>query len=317
MVQQLSLAKTFLLAAWAEALVYGFLCCIFGATMYVYFSSTYSSSRRDRHSTIMIMISAVMFFIATFHLAMNCFRLLRGYVDDRLAPGGPVGYIGDLRKWDHILKDTLYATQENLGSAAAIYRCWVLWNYNLKVVLLPCILLFINIAAGYIVCGTYSSVDPTATVFNPRLAQWIKTFYSIAVVLNIITTGLMSYRIWGAHKRLTNHGVVQGRLLSILRILIESAALQLIVEIVLLGLYCGNINAQYIFLECVTSIVAITFNTITVRIKLNAAMEGAKSPASSNQENQVQTIGSTPMRRIHVNINREVDDDIDMYKNNP
>lgn len=68
----------------------------------------------------MIIISAVMFFIATFHLAMNCFRLLRGYVDDRLAPGGPVGYIGDLRKWDHILKDTLYATQENLGSAAAV-----------------------------------------------------------------------------------------------------------------------------------------------------------------------------------------------------
>lgn len=68
----------------------------------------------------MIIISAVMFFIATFHLVMNAYRLVRGYVDDRLAPGGPVAYIGNLRLWDHILKDTLYATQENLGSAAAV-----------------------------------------------------------------------------------------------------------------------------------------------------------------------------------------------------
>lgn len=66
------------------------------------------------------MISAIMFFMATFHLAMNGYRLLRGYADERLSPGGPVAYIGNLKLWDHILKDTIYATQENLGSAAAV-----------------------------------------------------------------------------------------------------------------------------------------------------------------------------------------------------
>lgn len=93
MVGQLSLEKTFLLAAWMEVRtsisnftcavlnikpilpghslwqviisievivdpetdsILGFLCCIFGATMYVYFSSTYSriGSKRDRHTTV-------------------------------------------------------------------------------------------------------------------------------------------------------------------------------------------------------------------------------------------------------------------------
>lgn len=60
--------------------------------------------------------------MATFHLAMNGFRLIRGYADFRDADGGPVAYIGNLRRWDHILKDTIYATQENLGSAAAVCR---------------------------------------------------------------------------------------------------------------------------------------------------------------------------------------------------
>ncbi|KAH9474995.1 hypothetical protein JR316_0012094 [Psilocybe cubensis] len=289
---QLSLEKTFLLATFIES---------------------------------MIVISAFMFFMATFHLSMNGYRLLRGYADNRLSPGGPVGYIGNLKLWDHILKDTIYATQENLGSAAAIYRAWVLWNFDYRVILLPVVLLLVNIGthngsaffecamlftlqlgAGYVVCGTYSSVDPTATVFLPRLTQWIKTFYSVAVVLNIITTALMGWRIYITHKRSANYNVGQGRLLSILRILVESAALQLIIEIVLLALYCSNIDAQYILLES-----AITFNSITVRIKLQSAAENMKTMQTSNghTHNPVQTIGSIPMKRIHVNIDREVDDD--------
>lgn len=65
----------------------------------------------------------------------------------------------------------------------------------------------------------------------------------------------MSYRIYITHKRSANYNIGQGRLLSILRILVESAALQLIVEIVLLSLYASDINAQYILLESVTPIV--------------------------------------------------------------
>jgi len=51
---------------------------------------------------------------------MNAYRLQAGYVDHAFTQGGPAAYIGNLRPWDHILKDTLYATQENLGSAAAV-----------------------------------------------------------------------------------------------------------------------------------------------------------------------------------------------------
>lgn len=68
----------------------------------------------------MIGISSLMFFIATWHLIMNAYRMVEGYVDYALAPGGAVAYIGNLVPWHHILKDTLYATQEILGSAAAV-----------------------------------------------------------------------------------------------------------------------------------------------------------------------------------------------------
>ncbi|KAJ3891020.1 hypothetical protein GG344DRAFT_48182 [Lentinula edodes] len=268
----------------------------------------------------MIGISMLMFFIATWHLAMNAYRMVEGYVDHSLAPGGAVAYIGNLRPWHHILKDTLYATQENLGSAAAIYRCWVLWSHDWKIIMFPSILLMVNIGmyrlqflsvislievkplslvAGYMVCGLYSTVSPTETVFDARLTTWIKIFYSLAVVLNIITTSLMSYRIWRTHQQSSTYVSSSSQLMPIMRILVESAALQLFVETVLLALYSNDINAQYILLES-----AITFNAITIRIKLQSISMGGGSKFSSN--GATQTIGSMPMRRIQVNIASDI-----------
>ncbi|KAF8830880.1 hypothetical protein HHX47_DHR1000273 [Lentinula edodes] len=267
--------------------------------------------------TVMIGISSLMFFIATWHLIMNAYRMVEGYVDYALAPGGAVAYIGNLVPWHHILKDTLYATQEILGSAAAIYRCWVLWGHNWKIILFPLTLLIVNTVAGYMVCGLYSKVSPTDTVFASSLTVWIKIFYTLAVVLNIITTSLMGYRIWSTHRtsaRFASHrnhnnssgGNNNSRLLPILRILVESAALQLIVEIVLLALYCEDINAQYILLESVASIVGITFNAITIRIKFQSIRSAASRNISSN--GAMHTVGSMPMRHIQVNIAKDVEE---------
>lgn len=51
---------------------------------------------------------------------MNGYRLIEGFTEHAFTPGGPVAYFGNLRTWDHVLKDTLYATQEILGNAAAV-----------------------------------------------------------------------------------------------------------------------------------------------------------------------------------------------------
>lgn len=46
-----------------------------------------------------------------------------------------------------------------------------------------------------------------------------------------------------------------GGLLSVIRILIESAALQLIAELILLAFYSADMNAQFIMLEAITPLV--------------------------------------------------------------
>ncbi|KAG6808434.1 hypothetical protein H0H92_004129 [Tricholoma furcatifolium] len=198
--------------------------------------------------------------------------------------------------------------EENLGSAAAIYRCWVLWNKDWRVTALPIALLLMNTVVGYYICSTYASIDPTATVFNYRLDRGIKTFYSTAVVLNVTTTGLLSWRIYMTHRSSSVFNAVKkGYLLSVLQILLESAALQFIVEAVLLILYCSIMSAQYMVLESVVSIVGITYMAIALRLRLHMVSESNSQMSTSRGTSQVQTIGSVPMQRIHINIKQDVE----------
>lgn len=252
----------------------------------------------------MFSCGVVFFVLATLHLGMNCFRMVKGYVE---SPEGPVAYIGDLRPWDHIFKDTLYATQEILGDGVAIYRCWVIWSRDWRVTVVPLMLWIVSIISGYTVCGLYPTVNPQDTVFNPRLAHWITTFYSIAVVQSAITTGLMAYRIWLTDRRSALYRTASSNLLPVVRILIESASLQFVVEVLLLSLYSANLNAQYILLEIVTPLVGITFAAITIRLSLrmSSTLHTSKH-ALSHQSEPIATIGSLPMRPIAVNITKDI-----------
>ncbi|KAL4255970.1 hypothetical protein AB1N83_011465 [Pleurotus pulmonarius] len=309
---QLPLDMTFLLAAWLESLAYGFFLCLFCGTMLFNFGSGHQN---DVHGRVMVGISCVMFFISTWHLAMNGFRLLQGFALHAGDVGGPLTYLGNMRMWDHIMKDTLYATQEILGNAAGIYRCFILWNSDWRVIALPLLLLVGSIVSGYTVCARYTQVDPTVTIFHPWVKSWLEAFYSIAVVQNVMTTALMAFRIWRTSAKSAQYKT-ENALLPVVRILIESAALQLVVEIVLLVLYARDVNAQYILLELVTPTVGITFNAITIRIKLRAMSKSANSTAFSRSD-QVQTIGSVPMKRIQVDITTEMEDDSEVKQGFP
>ncbi|THH32128.1 hypothetical protein EUX98_g2071 [Antrodiella citrinella] len=255
-------------------------------------------------------VGVVLFVLATMHLAMNCYRLIRGYVEFANAPGGAAGYLSQLAPWDHVFKDTIYATTELLGDAISIYRCWVIWERNWKVVAFPILLLFVSIGSGYTVCGLYTVIRTTKTVFDGRLASWVSTFYAVAVVQSSITTGLMMYRIWQAEKRTASYRTGQSPLRPVLWILLESAALLVVVEIVLLALYTADYNCQYLLLEPVTPIVGITFTSITLRIGLRARRESNGVVSSSaRHDTPFGTVGRSTiaMRPIAINVTQDIE----------
>ncbi|KAF9493003.1 hypothetical protein BDN71DRAFT_1395828, partial [Pleurotus eryngii] len=125
------------------------------------------------------------------------------------------------------------------------YRCFILWNKDWRIIALPLMLLIVSIVSGYTVCALFAQIDPSLCVFVSHLQSWNTAFYSIAVAQNIITTCLMAFRIYRTSSKSAKYRT-ESVLIPIVRILIESAALQLVVEIVLLALYSRNNSAQRI-----------------------------------------------------------------------
>lgn len=296
----LSLERSFLLAAGFEALVYGLFFCIFGATLILQFAS-YDNFRSDRHGHVMTTMSMLFFAISTVHLGTNWFRVLNGFVDHNSTPGGVVAFLGRLDSWSRILTDTLYPSQENLGSAAAIYRTFILYHRCWKIVVVPTFFLVFNIVAEVVIVTLYIRANPNTMVFDHGLSNWITAFFSVNVFINILTTSLMGYRIWSTQHDSVRYNAGNGKLLtSILRIFLESAALQMIAQIILLILYTREDNGQNILLQSAVPIVGITFNVIAIRIRLHLISSTKPIIVSQTQQETIGSMRMRPFVRVHV-----------------
>ncbi|KAJ8690591.1 hypothetical protein PTI98_012007 [Pleurotus ostreatus] len=162
-------------------------------------------------------------------------------------------------------------------------------------------------------CALFVQIDPTVSVCTDRLNAWIQPLCSIAVVQNVVTTSLMAFRIWHTSARSAQYKT-GSYLLPVARILIESAALQLVVEILLLALYSRTWRVSPWLSGHAMGLIyeqGITFNAITIRIKLRA------NSTAFSRSDPVQTIGCMPMKRIKVDITTQMEDDTDPKQSFP
>ncbi|KAJ8074020.1 hypothetical protein PM082_012310 [Marasmius tenuissimus] len=219
----------------------------------------------------MFIVSSLMFCIASFHFVISGYRLTRVWIlGENLAP--PLAGLYTLNSWDNVLWVALYVTQEIFGTGAAIYRCWLIWQRNWKVIVLPCIVFVGEIVSGYVCCALFGTSNPLRGKLSPLVQLMMQMFYALAVLGNLLPTGLMVYRLWTAHHKSANSGIKTPSILyPVVRILVESASLQLLVEVVILGTFDSGRTEQFIVVPLIVPIVGITFSLITIRIKLVAS----------------------------------------------
>ncbi|KAJ8077255.1 hypothetical protein PM082_001684 [Marasmius tenuissimus] len=291
------------LGAWVQCTVQGVFVSLYLATIWLIRERSFITTRTERSSSdnvfkIMFILSSLMFFVATFHFAISAYRLVHVWiVGHNLAP--PITSLAVLNSWHNVLWVGLYVTQELLGTGAAIYRCWLLWSKDWRVILLPAVVLLVEIGTGYACCALFAQSDPLNGKLSAPVRDMMQIFYAAAVLGNLLPTGLMVYRLWKSHHKSTQSGIKTPSILyPILRILVESASLQLIVEAILLCLFDTGRQEQFIILPLIVPVVGITFSLITIRIKLVAARttSGGRSTYPSDDSNwrQKNTIGSLP-----------------------
>ncbi|KAL0566373.1 hypothetical protein V5O48_015641 [Marasmius crinis-equi] len=250
----------------------------------------------------MFRISSIMVAVATAHLSINYYRYLAAFRGE--LGGTTEEALMRLDSWHKVATDSLFVFQEVLGSATAIYRTWILWDKNRKLVLFLLALLLGEATTGATVCILYYSYRGTSQPeYNSPLTHWINAYTITVIILNIITTSLMAFRIGTTH--LSTSKYLPSKLGSIVRTLLESAMLQSVTEILLLIFYLLKMPAMFVMLEAITSIIGITFITLTLRMKLRQFSDERDSEVqlrriSASAQPRRPTIGSTRPNPMHI-----------------
>ncbi|KAF8193946.1 hypothetical protein K438DRAFT_2017592 [Mycena galopus ATCC 62051] len=287
----LSVEILFILSQVGEALCYGCFLCIFGISVYTHLNV----SRRTTHMNILFAIALTMFFVATLHFVNTLYRTVHGLSFIRISEGGSEKFFADSRSWHAITRDILYVTQCILGDSVAIYRCWILWDRDFRVVIFPSILLGVSIASGYIVCQRLSTLTSYSGFFDSVVWDWMAVFCAVTLGQNTLTTGLMAFRLWLVDKRSKAYNIGQSQFRCTMLLLVESAALYFVLQIVILAAFLTKSNIQVIVLGSIPPIVGITFTLLTIRA-------GFRSKSRAEASSQTQTIGSITMRDLGISI---------------
>ncbi|KAF7355913.1 hypothetical protein MVEN_00920300 [Mycena venus] len=286
----LSVAKIYIVSQACEAMCYGFFLCIFILSVY----TQLNVSRRTRHTNILFGIACAMFIVATSHFVITFYRTVRGLSDLSAAQGGPEEFFANPRSWHAIMRDILYMTQCVLGDSVAIYRCWILWDRDFRVVVFPLLLLVASIVSGSMGCERLSTLTSYSGIFDPAVWDWIAIFYVVGLGQNTITTAMMAFRLWLVDKRSKAYIVGRSQFFSTMLLLLESAALFFALQIVVLAAFLTKSNIQMILLGTIPPIVGITFTLLTIRAAFLSKWRAEGS--------QTQTIGSIQMREMPIAI---------------
>ncbi|KAI8992756.1 hypothetical protein BD414DRAFT_482116 [Trametes punicea] len=217
-------------------------------------------SRRD---WAFALASSTMFVLALVHLALSL----------RLSIVGFVSHAGSLESVYDALDDAsvffdntlgscrfaIYVTQTLIGDGFMIYRLYIVWSSNLKVVILPAVLLVIGTAAGYVsVVNLFGPITPLV-------------FFGLSFFTNILSTILIMWRILrsaygpAAPKLMTRRFSLKYR--KVVEAIVQSAAIYSTASISLCVMLFVSPNVGfYACLGVFPSLMGLVFSFIILRL---------------------------------------------------
>jgi len=281
----ITLDRASLTALFLEALLYGAFVILYILAMW----AVYLKSRQEKKINYPLpVVSSTMFILATMHLGIDLKRAILAFIDFRNAPGGPNSILGDVSNFVYIFKSSVYVFQTTLGDGFVIYRLFIVWAGDYRIIIFPVLMLLGGVAAGIGACFSFSIAAASGSIFKITLGHWIVSYFSITIALNVLCTALIAWKIWS----INHQSARAGDLNSVIVIIVESGAIYSATLLTLLILYeLGNFG-QYLVLDAVNPIIGITFTLIIIRVSLGLSVSSGRTGSSA----RVFTLAGGPSR---------------------
>ncbi|KAG1805558.1 uncharacterized protein BJ212DRAFT_1283488 [Suillus subaureus] len=246
-----------------EGILYGFSVLMCLGTIWTF---TYKRHKQDVNRPIAV-VATLLFVLSTAHIVVVIIHIERGLVKYRdTFPGGPVAFFADVTQDTFVIKNAIYTLQTLLGDGVVIYRCYVVWQ-SAWIIILPC-MMWCGVAASGICSVYYFSQASTAEIenfFASRIGHWVATFLASTLATNVLSTGLLAYRIWMTERKVYAMRTTKPKV-PILRVLIDAAVLYsaaLGSSIICFALWNDGL---YVMGDLIVPIVSIAFYMVFIRI---------------------------------------------------
>ncbi|TFK18227.1 hypothetical protein FA15DRAFT_730831 [Coprinopsis marcescibilis] len=206
----------------------------------------------------------VMFIIITFHNCSNIYSMVKAYAyGTTLAE--PVTILRDLDNWFVFAFPLILSLVIWIADILVTYRCWLIWQRNYWVIIVPSLLLLASIIVHSINLAWFATSN---RALLPIVRYTSDANFPLHFVQNIITTGLISFKIWYQHSLVRRVGVVVNgglNLMNIVRIIIESALIYTITMLIMVILFLARHPAAVIFQHALVPITGMVFLLVAIR----------------------------------------------------
>ncbi|KAK7033854.1 hypothetical protein R3P38DRAFT_738877 [Favolaschia claudopus] len=254
------LDKASLVSLWVETLLYGSYAVLFGICVHILLYSRRGHGSSGSLNWPLLCSAVAMFSMSTVHVCVGLFRGLTAFIDQKNIPDGAIAYYAEIWIWISIFKQALFATNNIVADGLVIYRCYIVWGFNIRVIIVPTIMLIATTVCGYLAVYNFSQVVPGEDVFVSNIAEWGTALFSLSLSTNIVVTSLIAGRIWWIARttqRLMGTTTSRRKYQNAVAIILESGAIYSVSLMTLLILYCSRTNAQYIVYDAQAQIMGI------------------------------------------------------------
>ncbi|KAH6885108.1 hypothetical protein BKA70DRAFT_1204937 [Coprinopsis sp. MPI-PUGE-AT-0042] len=295
---EVQLKAIYLVGTWVEALLYGLYLCLFIGAIAVY-------ARKEVHkpfaSKVFLAGNILMFIGISFHNVLSVYRLLVGFAHQPDVRAQLL-YLNDLRNWSALASPFLLATIMWTGDALVIYRCFLIWQRNYLVVALPSLLYIVTVGLQVTNLWWVARQSTFGSVIGRRWPT-LRITFPLYFAQNVLTTGLILFKIWSRHRSLRNAGITSlntPSLVDLMRAIVESAAIYTAALLVMAVLRLLDHPGWFVSHVILYPTIGIMFVLMAIRVHVvqEEAKHNAPSPSLlpswilGNQEQAVKVIST-------------------------
>ncbi|KAL1736863.1 hypothetical protein EV714DRAFT_279376 [Schizophyllum commune] len=179
---------------------WGVLLAVSFRTMQALFVCISSRPQTSRAYTVSLLAFVLLVFACgTLNYAANTELGLRVYVDNRLYPGGPSAFlVAHYADPCYVMGNASYIVASALADALLLYRCYIVWAEQWRIVILPVCVYLASISMSILLM--YQVSQPATSLWHQ--INFGLAYFSLSLAANVVLTFLIAGRLLAISKQM-------------------------------------------------------------------------------------------------------------------